>query len=292
MKKGKLTVLLTLSLIAGGCSPKESLSENEEDILVVVGDSALRLSEVERKIPGGLSAEDSIEMFHSFADRWIESRVLEEVAEENVVDLDRIDRMTEAYRNRLIVDEYLRKMEEGARKEPKRSDIETYYLQYGDSMRLEQPLVKGIFLKTTASSKDIDNIRKLIFSATESDIDELEKIGLKEATGYEYFADRWVEWSDMSQQIPVRIEDADSFLKDNHHFEISHQGMTYFLNILDYVPSGEMMPREFALSQISEILTDRLSVSYRKNLLKSIYRKAMKDGKLKKGSYDPMEGLR
>lgn len=277
--------------IAGGCARKPMDSETEGNILVSVGDSSLFLEDVERQIPAGLPPEDSVEMLHRIIDNWIETRVLEEVARENVIDLKRIDRLTQNYRNRLIVDEYLRKMGENAPSDVKHSDVENYYRQYGDSMRLDQPLLKGIYLRTSERDPQLDNIRRWLSSGSEYEIDELEKKGLREATGYEYFTDRWVAWEDVARQIPVRVTDADNFLKENRDFEITRGGSVYMLHVADFIPSGEVMPKEFAMAQISEILADRRVGAYRKNLKNSIYRKALREGRLKKGSYDPFEGL-
>ncbi|MDE6410646.1 MAG: hypothetical protein K2K81_10460 [Muribaculaceae bacterium] len=285
-------IVATLAVwIAGGCAGKPSGSETEGDILVSVGDSSLFLADVERLMPGGLSPEDSLDMLHGIIDKWIETRVLEEVAKENVIDLERIDRLTQNYRNRLIVDEYLRQMGENAPADVKRSDVENYYRQYGDSMTLDQPLLKGIYLRTSERDPQLDNIRKWLSSGSEEEIDELEKRGLREATGYEYFTDRWVAWDDVARQIPVKVDNADIFLKENRDFEISHGGSVYMLHVSDYVPSGNVMPKEFAMAQISEILSDRRRGEYRKNLKHSIYRKAMKEGLLKKGSYDPFASI-
>ncbi|MDE7413354.1 MAG: hypothetical protein K2N05_06155 [Muribaculaceae bacterium] len=285
-------LIVPMMLTVLGCSRSTEENRSERDILVSVGDSVLFQDEVERKIPGGISADDSLAMFHEIVDSWIETRVLENVARENVVDMERINRLTENYRNRLIVDEYLRKMGDNAPAEIDKKEVAAYYTQYGDSMLLEQPLVKGIYLRIPSTDKEISNIRKWITSAAEEDIDRLEKKGIHDATGYEYFADRWVEWSDIAGQIPYKVEDADLFVKENKIFETSHGGYSYFLHILDFVPSGSKMPQEYAFAYVADILADRRKGEYRKNLKRSIYRNAIKEGKLKKGSYDPMESIR
>lgn len=281
-------IMLLVGSIAGGCASKPEETSTEDNVLVTVGDSSLLLEDVERQIPFGLEPDDSIEMFQKIVDNWVESRVLEEVANENVIDLERINNLTRNYRNRLIVDEYLRKMGQNAPSDVQKSDVENYYRQYGDSMTLEQPLLKGIYLRTSERDPELDNIRKRLFSSSEKEIDELEKKGLREATGYEYFADRWVEWDEVARQIPIRVKDPDSFLKENKNFELARGGAVYLLHVTDYVASGSVMPKEYALSRIAEVLADRRAGEYRSNLKKSIYQKAIEEGKLKKGSYDPL----
>ncbi|MDE6297264.1 MAG: hypothetical protein K2L89_05400, partial [Muribaculaceae bacterium] len=180
-------------------------------------------------------------------------------------------------------------MADNSQSEVAKKDVEEYYRVYGDSMILEQPILKGVFIRTSEKDPALDKIRKWIISESKSDIDELEKSGLREATGYEYFADRWVQWDNIAPQIPVRVEDADIFLKENKDIDITHAGITYLLHITDYIPSGSKMPKEFALVRINEYLSDKGMADYRRNLINSIYRKALKEGKLKKGSYDPFK---
>lgn len=273
-------------LAVAACSSGRQETPKEDDILVSVGDSSLYRRDVERQIPFGLAPEDSTEMFRRIVDSWVETRTLEEVAKENVVDLERIDRLVETYRNRLIVEEYVRKMGENAPSDVSKEDIRAYYRQFGDSMMLEQPLVKGIFLRTSERDPELENIRRWVASGLPEDIDNLEKRGLREATGYEYFSDRWVEWDAIGRQIPFRVENPDAFLDANPDFEISHAGSVYILHVTDFVPSGSRMPEDYAMRHISEILSDRRRGEYLRKLKRSIYENAMKQGKLRRGSYD------
>lgn len=286
MKRVSQIILAVAAFLTLSCSSGRQETGNEEDILVSVGDSSLYLRDVERQIPFGLTPEDSIEMFRNIVDNWVESRTLQEVAKENVVDLERINRLVEEYRNRLIVEEYVRKMGDSAPADVSQEEIRAYYRQYGDSMMLEQPLVKGIFIRTSERDPELDNIRKWIASGSPEDIDNLEKRGLREATGYEYFSDRWVEWDAIGRQIPLRVENPDSFLTANPDFETSHAGWIYLLHVSDFVPSGQRMPEDYALRYISEILADRRKGEYLKKLKRSIYNDAIKQGKLRRGSYD------
>ncbi len=279
---------LAVILAAISCSRKPEAGAGPGDPLVYAGDSALYREDVLRLIPSGLAPDDSSELFRNIVDRWVETRILEEVARENIVDRERIDRLAEDYRNRLIVDEYLRKMGDIAPAEVASEEITAYYRQYGDSMTLEEPLVKGIFVRTIVKDDALANIRRWMMSAQPADIDELEKKGLKEATGYEYFAERWVEWSELARQLPERVPDADIFLKENRDVEFVSGGTVYLLHVSDYILSGNVMPEDFARQKIVGILADRRQGEYLKNLKLSIYRKAIKEGKLKKGSYDPL----
>lgn len=293
MGKERLILLGMVASMAGisltGCGSPKVETATDDKVLLEVGDSALTVNDVVRQIPIGLSEEDSVEMFKSITERWMRTMMLGELAQENVTDLAQINRMAEDYRNSLIIDRYLRIKQEEAGDVSEQS-IRSYYAEHGSEMLLEAPLVKGVYLKVSDSENKLDEIRRWMANAKPADIDNIEKNGLRHASQYEYFEDRWVDWNDVAEQIPYRFYDADAFLKSTKDFETNYAGSTYLLHITAYVPSGEVMPYEYAEGKIRELLTREKKGDYRQQLLKSLYRKGIADGKLKPGLYDPLTG--
>lgn len=293
MEKNGIIKLGLGALIIGaglaGCSKKETAAPVDDKVLLEVGDSALTVRDVVRLIPAGLTEEDSLEMFNSITERWIRSMMLSDIAQENVTELARINRMAEDYRNSLIIDRYLRSKQEET-DEVSDQSVKSYYSEHGSEMKLEAPIVKGIYLKVADSEENISEIRKWMSAAKPKDIDKIEKNGLRHASQYEYFEDRWIDWNDVAEQIPYRFYDADAFLRSTKDFETNYGGSTYLLHISEYIPSGEVMPFDFAKGKIKEMLTREKKGDYRQKLLKSLYRKGIQEGKLKPGLYDPLTG--
>ena len=281
-------ILILLAVTA--CGGSKETSASEEDVLVTVGDSSLYLNDVLRKIPSGLASEDSAAMFDRIVDGWVESMVLTDVASENVSELERINRMAEDYRKGLIIESYLRHMEETSSPKVSDAQVAEYYAANKDDMILEAPLIKGVYLKTADEDEQISNIRKWMETATENAIDNIEKYGMRLASQYEYFADEWVEWNSVADLIPYKFFDADAFLQSTSNFETSYAGSTYFLHIYDFVASGQPMPAEYAAKKIRDILSEKNSSAYRDNLIRRIYRQKMADNVLKPGLYDPLTG--
>ena len=272
-----------------GCGSPKVETPADDKVLLEVGDSALTVRDVIRQIPVGLSEEDSIEMFNSLTERWMRTMMLSELAQENVTDLAKINRMADDYRNSLIIDRYLRTKQEEAG-DISETAIKNYDAEHGNEMLLEAPLVKGIYLKVSDSEERLGDIRRWMSKAKPADIDNIEKNGLRHASQYEYFGDRWVEWNDVAEQIPYRFYDADAFLKSTKDFETSYAGSAYMLHISEYIPSGNAMPYEFAKGKIREMLIREKKGDYRQQLLKSLYKRGIEEGKLKPGLYDPMTG--
>lgn len=292
MRKSLVILLITSALLIltmpAGCSPKDDNVPKQDDILVEVGDSALTMRAVLRQLPAGLTEEDSVEMFNSIVDRWVRTMMLVEIAAENIEDFDEINRLAEDYRNNLIIERYLRaKLEES----PVVSDnsVKRYYEVHKDEMKLEGPIIKGIYLKVSDSEEKIDDIRRWMATATPSAIDNIEKYCLKQASQYEYFRDNWIDWSEISQLIPYRFYDGDAFLGSTKDFETSYGGSVYLLHVFEFKPSGSVMPYEYASPRIAEILNKDKKSDYRQKLLASLYSKGIETGKLKPGLYDPVK---
>lgn len=272
------------------CGQQHAASQGNSEILVTVGDSSLTVSDVVRRIPSGLSEEDSLHLFGRIVDEWVRDLILSDYAEKNISDMEKIDRMVEAYRNDLIVNSYLQSMSEGARKEIPESRIRDYFEANRHNMLLDQPLVKGIFLKVAESNENLPSLRRWFQQFDERSIDEIEKSGLRRALQYKYFKDEWVEWNGISEQIPYRFFDADAFLRSTKFFETADNGSVYLLRISDYVPSESEMPYEFAKNKISDMLQALDVDKYRRNLVSDIYRRMIGEGVLKPGLYDPVSG--
>ncbi|MCM1369302.1 MAG: peptidylprolyl isomerase [Candidatus Amulumruptor caecigallinarius] len=286
---------VALNGVASGCSREKNHADTpdesgSDEVLVAVGDSALRMEDVIRRIPAGLSPEDSTALFKRIVSGWVRDLVLRDVAEKNITDLDKIEKMVESYRNNLIVNRYLSNMMENIPNRVTDERIKKYYEQYGDEMILEQPVVKGAYLKVGESAENIDNLRKWMMQFTDESIDKIENSGLRQASQYEYFKDTWQEWNVIAEQIPYRFYDADAFLKSVKNFETSDNGIIYLLHISEYIPSGEKMPYEFAKVKIAEILRSGDVDASRTALLNEIYRHQISEGKLKPGVFDPLSG--
>lgn len=284
-----LPVWFFLSLSSCGKSGRETTG-NEEEVLLVAGDSVLYLRDVELRIPEGIDATDSAALFQRIVSGWIEGIVLSRLAAEKLPDSDEIDRRVEEYRNRLIVAEYLRMMEASRSMAVPSDSVKKFYRDHKSEMVTEVPLVKGILLKLPEGAPGIERIRTLISNPTGENLDELDRQWATEALRYDYFLDRWIDWQVVAEQIPYRFYDSDAFLSSSKDFETSYNGSVYFMHISDYLPSGSPMPEEFAYAKIQSMM-DRAKISdYESALVESLVKKAVKDGNLKGVGYDPLTG--
>ncbi|MFG6425252.1 hypothetical protein [Lepagella muris] len=279
-----MSCAIFLTCSCGGEKP----ADDSGDVLLSMGSKILTLHEVEDKIPVGIDPADSVALFREIIGNWVTTAVISEFAESKLPDMEEIDRRVEDYRNRLIVTEYLRRMKESRQPKISQDSIREYYDIHRNELLTESPLVKGIYIKVPSSIKGIDEIRQLVFSGTEEDIDRLENDWMEAALQYDYFGNKWIDWQVLADQIPYRFHSPDSFLESSRNFETTNNGSTYIFHISEYLPSGSVQPYEFAAAAITEVLEQSKISTYEKALVSSLVKKAVKDGRLVPGAYDPL----
>lgn len=275
-----ISAVLLLIILSTACSNKNK--QDSGDILVTVGNAVLTLDDLRKQLPSGLSAEDSTALAHSYIRSWIDSRLISEIASQNIGDLTEIDRMTEQYRNELITYEYRRRMfDDRIKSEITEDSIKKYYDENLTELKLQRPILKGIYLKIPNESPSLKNAKKWYVSTKTEDIDKLEKQCLDGAIHYDYFRDRWVDWERIESLIPAEFgSDPNAFLATHKNLEISQGDFTYLLSISEYIPSGKTMPYEFAKETIKDILAYSRRAEYDRLLRLSLLKEAEDNGQI------------
>ena len=271
-----------VSAFCFSCEKQNAEIAADKNMIIQVGDTVLMLSDVENSIPSGLSEEDSITMFNAIVQSWVKNELLSKMVDIPAADKMQIDRKVAEYRNALILERFLNSKGDDGNDVDERV-IRKYYEDNKHEMKLDAPIVKGIFVKVSDLDSRIGDIRRWMMISSSNSIDNLEKYGLKRALQYEYFKDRWVNWSEIAEMIPYRFYDSDAFLNSTKDFETNYGGEVYFLHISDYLPSGSEIPFEYAKTKIKEILRREHRELYKKQLMKSLLDKAQKDNKIKFG---------
>lgn len=281
-----ITLAFTLAMLTGCTSTPAEKHSDDTKIIVSVADSALTLQDVRAAIPSGLNEYDSIAMARNIVDRWLRDMLLQSVANENIIDMQHIDQMTEEFRNRLIISEYIKRMQNSKNTSVSESNIKAYYDANAPQMRLERPLIKGLLLKISIDT-DASQLRRWMKNASAKSIDNIEKYGLSGAMQYDYFMDRWVDWQDISASIPYRFGSADNFVSKTTDFETTVGDARYLLHISERKLSGEIMPYDFAQEQIRQALEQRSRHEYADALMTDLCNRAQKQGILKMPGYNP-----
>ncbi len=279
--------MFALAITAIGCgkSHKDKADFADEYIVAQYRDTVLRKSDILRQLPPGISSADSLVLSQSIIDEWIDGFLIEDLAAGQIDDMDRIERLTDAYRRSLISDSYRRKMRANGVQPVDEKGVKVYYRQHHAELKLERPIVKGIFIKVPSTSRYIGDIRRWMKGAGPEDLDQLENIGEKETATFRYFADQWVDFDAITGEIPYRFGNSDKFVDATVDFETEHNGMTYLLHISDFRHSGEEMPEEYATPIIEDRIKNNHLADYEKGLIKALRKTAIDKNILTIGNY-------
>ncbi|MCM1517743.1 MAG: hypothetical protein NC117_03800 [Pseudoflavonifractor sp.] len=271
---------LCVSLLLGSCS--DSGQRGKGDVLVRVGESCLTESDLRSVMPYNLNGEDSVRFVSAYVRGWIDSKLVSEIAAKNIGDLSSIDRLVAEYRDELVMMEYRKRMAmQNADTDFAIDTLRHYYDSHRNDFILEQPLVKGIYIKIEENAPQLDDIKKWYRSDDAEDIERLEKYGLKSAIHYDYFRDRWVGWEQIDAKMPVAFgRDINRVLESRKEIEVAGDGSVYLLSVSDWIPAGEQMPFEYASDKIREILINRRRLEYDTELRRSLYEEGLKSGKV------------
>ncbi|MDE6551335.1 MAG: hypothetical protein K2K98_00030 [Muribaculaceae bacterium] len=267
-----------------GCGRDSNNSAaSDHDFVAQYRDSVLLMPDIVRRLPAGITAADSAALISKIADQWIESFLIEDLAASQIDDMDRIDALTAAYRRSLIADSYRRKMRHNGVQPVDMEVVKAYYRDHASELRLERPIVKGLYIRVPASSLHLDEIRQWMRQADPDSYDALENTGRREATAFRYFADQWTDFDVIAGEIPSRLGDGDRFVESTVDYETELNGTVYMLHLTDFRKSGATMPEEYAAPLIEDRMKSQHLADYEAGLIKALRASAIEKQILKEG---------
>jgi len=276
-------LLFTVSIVLYACSSKKEANvEKDKNPVVSVYDKTLYLSDLEKTVPEGLAASDSTQAAEAYIRMWINDELIYEKAKQNVADQEHINQMVEKYRQSLTVFTYLEQL---LRIELSRkitdSQLKDFYDKYPETFKLEESLIKGLFLKVPQSSPELSNMKQWYKSNTSDAKESIEKTSIQNTVIYNYFYDRWVSLDDVISNIPVPIDKQNEFLRNNKNFETQDSSFVYLLHIEEYILAGSNAPYEYAKPSIKDILINQQRETFLKQFEEDLYKKAIDEDNIK-----------
>ena len=250
--------------------------------IVSVGDRYLTREMLDQIIPDGLSARDSSAFADAYVRHWAEDELVYDVAQKNIPDVERIERLVDKYRRELFVHEYQKQiLSEKFDTEVSDDAVKNYYRTHLDKFVLRTPIIKGLFLKVADTSPELKNLKKWYRGKDHASVENIEKYTLHNIINYDYFYDRWISFEEVMSVIPYTVTDANRFLQTHTYLEVNDEGYWYLLNISDYLPAGAHMPIDFARTQIEEVLLNQKRMDFLHQMNKELYQQALENRKIK-----------
>lgn len=273
-------VILVIAAAMTGCGQEHN--HKGKTPLVEVSGEFLYKEDLQTALPLNISKDDSVLFAEHYIRNWIEDALLFDKAEGNIPDNDKISKLVENYRRALIMHTYQEELvNQKLANDISEEEINAYYEKNKELFRLDNPLVKGLFIKVPLSSPDLGNVRVWYRKNNQDVIEKLEKYSLRNAVSYDYFYDRWTSVPDVAAKIPLKVLDTDAnYLDKNRNVEVKDTAFCYFLHIEDFLGKDKQKPLDFARDEIKEILINLKRVEFINKVKEDLYQRASDRNKI------------
>ncbi len=274
--EGIFAGLLILSALAS-CREKTFVNDSAgKTPLVEVEGNVLYSEDLQKVLPLDCTDEDSAEFAERYIKNWIAEMLFYKNAVRNIPDTKEIDQLVENYRRSLILHEYQQRLiEQKIDKEVSDQDIKDFYNNNLRLFVLNEPMIKGLFLKIPLSAPNIGKIKTWYKQSGNDAFDEIEKYSIKYAVRYEFFYDRWLSVSDIEMLLPPLDIPLEDMLNKQYSLEFNDEQYIYLLNVSEYITKGSYEPVESATGKIRDLLMNNKEVSYMQQIKDELYKSAL-----------------
>lgn len=275
-----LPILLVLLLSLSSC--QEKVEHDGKQPLVQAGSQYLYREDVLKALPFGVSGADSVRLVKEYCRKWVEEQILYEKAEHNVRGDERIERMVADYRRKLILNDYeQRLLQQNMQGELSEEDLQRYYEQNKQLFMLEEPVIKGVFIKAPLNSPGLKDLKRWYKDKSEASLEQLEKYAFRNAVIYEYFYDHWVPVSELEGKQIINLAELSDDFDKHRDIEAEDGTYCYLLHIEEYLVKGKEKPYDMAKPEIIDLLTNSRRVDFMRKVKEDLYNQSMEMGRIK-----------
>ena len=252
------------------------------EVVARVGKDVLYRSEIENLNIKGFSPEDSIRMVERYIHSWAKDRLLLDMAESRLSKADRdVAAQLEEYRQQLLVYRYEQQyVEQRLDTVISEQEYRDFYEAHPESFITHQPLIKGIYIKVSENSPNLNPIKSLYRSHVREDMDRLDQLCYTSADKY-YFFDEWVSLDAIVDGMGMDAGTMASLLDGKSYVEKSYLGYAYLISVSDYVPAGRQAPYEYCRDMTRDVTLSRRKQEHLTRLERNLLNDAIGSEKLK-----------
>lgn len=230
---------------------------HDDDVVARVGEHELYRTELERSIPDGVPAEDSLKFAQSYIESWARDLVFLDIAEKQLSKEEKdVSRELEEYRRSLMKYRYeQRYVNERLDTNLSEKEIEGYYEAHESDFKLERPIVKARYARVVQGGEDIGLLRKkLVLKNAEDAIREDTLLLRDPAERYFDWSGRWIEAVEAARETGA---DVFSLLSNAGKAPVEvpdGQGFMYVVYVSEMIKAGETAPLDYCRGRICDIL--------------------------------------
>jgi hypothetical protein len=253
-------------------------SGNKNKITVArVNEKYLYLSDLHGIVPANTPTKDSLSIIKDYIEKWIKRQVIIDKAELNLTNEQKdVDELIENYRAALLIYKYQQEyLNQRLDTNLTDEEIEKYYNEHKPEFKLENNIVKAVFIKIAKSAPKISSLKKWYISNNEKDIELLNDYCSQFANKFDEFHNEWINFSDLLVNVPIKIESQDNTLKTAKSIEATDSLYYYFINIRSYKLKQDASPFDYVKNSIKKIILNKRKLDLLKNLEQDLFQDAV-----------------
>lgn len=229
----------------------------------------------------GLSSEDSSRLASQYVRQWAMDLIEYDVAKDQTN--KNIEKLVEDYRRSLYIHEYEEKLiAQRMSRVVEDTLVYSFYNLHRENLPLDETILQGVFLVVPHDAPNMNELRKKIqLIDIEENIEWLEKFAYQYAVGYELFLEEWKSINEIIVHMPFKQDNLNKQLRTQRQVEVSDSISTYILQVTNIHFQGELQPLTYARKEIENILLHQRQVEFLQKERELLYKKAIKEGKLK-----------
>ena len=305
MRKLNYILCIIFAAAALSCSQEQKGSSTvlDEDVIAVVDGVELRVADVMRDMPVGITGTDSTTFMRMYVDTWVLNRLKMKRAEEVLTSSEDIERLVEGYRQTLMMrqlDQYY--IDKSLDVEITDKQIAAYYRANSAAFKLDHNVVQGVVVKVPKGFRNTTTLTTAIQnSAKAKDWQELEALAEKHSLIVTNMASQWVSYSDFLSNLPTeRTRSYNDLISKSTVQQMSSDDANFYFIITNRALKGEIAP----MASVESDIRRRLYAERRADIIEEyeaeLKRQSIADGRvlvldevlLKSMSYTPEDNTK
>lgn len=247
MRKLNYILCTLLAAVAVSCSDgdKGGNAKLDDDVIAVVDGVELRIDDIMRDMPAGITGADSTTFMRMYVDNWVLNRLKMKRAEEVLTSSEDIERLVEGYRQSLMMRQldqyYIDKMLDV---EITDKQISAYYRAHSAAFKLDHNVVQGVVVKVPKSFRNTSTLTTAMQnSAKAKDWSELYALAEKHSLSVVDMTSQWVSYSDFLSNLPTeRSRTYNDLISKSSVQQMSSDDANFYFIITDRALKGELAP--------------------------------------------------
>lgn len=270
-------IYILIILLYNSCIPTSE--NNSERPIVSIGDWVLTDRHLQMSLPAEMTSDDSVALAEDYIGRWIRTRLFLYQAEINLAPEERnIQELLDEYRTSLLVHLYQQKMLED-KHQPivSEAEIEEYYRLMLDNFKLQENIVRGVFLVVNKNAPNQDDLIKLLKNKSSDDLVSIDAYAFQYGHIYDQFIEEWIPFSKINLALDRPLINETTFLRRNDFYHTSDSLYNYYFAKYDYRLSGEASPLSYVKDRIEAILLNKKRIEFISKLGEDLYEEAIQN---------------